>query len=203
LIARIAGMLVEKRSDAAVVDVGGVGYLVLLSAQSAAKLGPPGSAVTLRTHTHVREDALSLIGFATEEEETLFHMLIGTSGVGPKLAINILSGMQAVELARALAGGELARLTKIPGVGKKTAERLVVELKDKLKTSSLLHGPGAISPAPSAAPGDSQLVSALLNLGYKPALVERKAESVRRALGASASVEAQLREALKLIQGSP
>ncbi len=202
MIARISGMLLEKRPDAAVVDVGGVGYLVLLSAQSSSRLGPPGSAVSLRTHTHVREDALSLIGFASEEEETLFHLLIGVSGVGPKLAVNILSGMQATELARALAGAELARLTKIPGVGKKTAERLIVELKDKLKTSGLL---GSAQPvhAPQGQPGDAALISALLNLGYKDALAERTAESVRRALGPQAPLEAQLREALKTIQGGP
>ncbi len=202
MIARISGMLLEKRGDAAVVDVGGVGYLVALSAQSASRLGPPGSAVALRTHTHVREDALQLYGFASEEEETLFHLLIGVSGVGPRLAVNILSGMQATELARALAGSELARLTKIPGVGKKTAERLIVELKDKLKTSGLL---GAAAPvhAPQGQPGDAALVSALLNLGYKEALAGRTAESVRRALGPQAPLEAQLREALKLIQGTP
>ena len=202
MIARIAGMLLEKRGDAAIVDVGGVGYLVHLSAQSSAKLGAPGSAVTLRTHTHVREDALQLFGFASEEEEQLFGLLIGTSGVGPKLAINILSGMPALELARALAAGEFARLTKIPGVGKKTAERLVVELKDKLKTSGLLGG-GGTAPTASAQPGDAALLSALYNLGYKPAQAERTAEAVRRALGPAAPLEAQLREALKLIQGTP
>ncbi len=202
MIARIAGMLLEKRADAAIVDVGGVGYLVQLSAQSSARLGPPGAAVTLRTYTHVREDALQLYGFATEEEEQLFILLIGTSGVGPKLAINILSGMPALELARALIGGELARLTKIPGVGKKTAERLVLELKDKLKTSGLLQAGGSTSQPPPAQ-GDSALHSALLNLGYKPAQAERTADAVRRALGASAPLEAQLREALKLIQGTP
>ena len=202
MIARIAGMLLEKRGDAAIVDVGGVGYLVHLSAQSVGKIGQPGAAVTLRTYTHVREDALQLFGFATEEEEQLFILLIGTSGVGPKLALNILSGMPALELARALVGGELARLTKIPGVGKKTAERLVVELKDKLKTSGLLHA-GSAAPSAPTAPGDSALLSALLNLGYKPAQAERTSEAVRRALGATAPLEAQLREALKLIQGTP
>jgi Holliday junction DNA helicase RuvA len=123
MIARLSGMLIEKRADAAVVDVGGVGYLVHLSQQSLSRLGPPGAAVELRTHTHVREDALQLYGFASGEEEELFHLLIGVSGVGPRLGINILSGMPAGELAVALEGGEIARLTRIPGVGKKTAER--------------------------------------------------------------------------------
>ena len=201
MIARLSGMLVEKSVDSAVVDVGGVGYFVHLSAQSVAKLGVPGSAVTLRTHTHVREDALQLYGFATQEEETLFHLLVSVSGVGPKLGVNILSGMPAVELARALVSGELARLTKIPGVGKKTAERLVLELKDKLKTSGLLVAGGEGAPMP-AGPADRQLVSALLNLGYKPAQVERAADVVRRALGAKAPLEEQLREALKALSGA-
>ena len=200
MIARLAGMLLEKKADSAVIDVGGVGYLVHLSAQSAARLGTPGAAATLRTYTHVREDALQLFGFASEEEETLFHLLISVSGVGPKLAVNILSGMPAVELARAVVGGELARLTKIQGVGKKTAERLVLELKDKLKTSGLLTASEAQA-GPSAR-GDQQLVSALLNLGYKPAQAERAGEAARRALGPKAALEEQLREALKALSGA-
>lgn len=200
MIARVAGMLLEKRHDAVIVDVGGLGYLLHLSQQSLAALGPAGSAVSLRTYTHVREDALQLYGFATEDEERLFGMLIDVSGVGPKLAINILSGMPAKELAKALVGGELARLTKIQGVGKKTAERLVVELKDKLKTSGLLSAHEATTVARTAT--DHALVSALVNLGYKPAVAERTAEAVRRALGAKASLEEQLREALKLLSGA-
>ncbi|MBS2022237.1 MAG: Holliday junction branch migration protein RuvA [Deltaproteobacteria bacterium] len=200
MIARIAGMLIEKRVDAAIVDVGGVGYLVHLSAQSVSALGPVGSAVTLRTHTHVREDQLALFGFASEEEERLFGLLIDVSGVGPKLAVNILSGMPALELARALVSGELARLTKIQGVGKKTAERLIVELKDKLKTSGLLTAQETTQVA--RLPGDAALVSALLNLGYKPAQAERTAEAVRRALGGKATLDEQIREALKIISGA-
>src|SRR5213078_3134446 len=124
------------------------------------------------------EDALQLFGFLTTEEEELFHLLISVSGVGPKLGINILSGMPATELASAILHGELARLTKIPGVGKKTAERLVLELKDRLRTSGLV------------------------NRGYRPAAAERTAETVRRNLGAAAPLEDQLREALRLIAGA-
>jgi len=193
-------MLIEKRGDLAVVDVGGVGYQVHLSLQSVARLPPEGGAVQLRTYTHVREDALQLFGFATEEEERLFLLLIDVSGVGPRLAQTILSGMPAGELAAALTAGEIARLTQISGVGKKTAERLVVELRDKLKTSGLL-GRGAPAPAPLT--GSGALVSALLNLGYKPATAERTAEAVRRSLGPAAAVEDQLREALRLISGAP
>ncbi|MFL5311986.1 MAG: Holliday junction branch migration protein RuvA [Myxococcales bacterium] len=200
MIARLSGTLLEKRGDLAVVDVAGVGYQVHLSLQSVARLPAEGGQVQLRTYTHVREDALQLFGFASEEEERLFLLLIGVSGVGPRLAQTILSGMPAGELAAALTAGEIARLTQISGVGKKTAERLVVELKDKLKSSGLL-GRGAPMAAPL--PGSGALVSALLNLGYKPATAERTAEAVRRALGPAAAVEDQLREALRLISGAP
>jgi Holliday junction DNA helicase RuvA len=201
MIARLAGVLLEKRADSAIVDVSGVGYLVHLSLQSLAKLPAEGAPAQLRTYTHVREDALQLFGFAAPDEEELFHMLIAVSGVGPRLALNILSGMPAAELANAILHGELARLTKISGVGKKTAERLVVELKDKLKTSPL-SGARPAGAAARVGP-DQALLSALLNLGYRPAAAERTAEAVRRSLGPSAPLEAQLREALKLIAGAP
>ena len=198
MIARLAGTLLERRGDGAIVDVGGVGYLVHLSLQSMARLPTEGAEVRLRTYTHVREDALQLFGFASEEEERLFHLLIDVSGVGPRLAQTILSGMPASELAEALIAGEIARLTQISGVGKKTAERLVVELKDKLKTAGL---PARAPAAAIALTGSGALVSALLNLGYKPSTAERTAEAVRRSLGPAAAVEEQLREALRLISG--
>ena len=200
MIARLSGTLLEKRGDLAVVDVGGVGYQVHLSLQSTARLPAQGGPVQLRTYTHVREDALQLFGFASEEEERLFLLLIEVSGVGPRLAQTILSGMPAGELAAALVGGEIARLTRISGVGKKTAERLVLELKDKLKTSDLL---GRAEPPVVQLSGSGALVSALLNLGYKPATAERTADVVRRSLGPAAAVEDQLREALRLISGAP
>jgi Holliday junction DNA helicase RuvA len=199
VIARLDGVLVEKRGDAAVIDVQGVGYLVHVSLQSAARL-PDGGRVQVRCYTHVREDALQLYGFITAEEEELFHLLISVSGVGPKLAVNILSGMPAAELATAILHGELARLTKISGVGKKTAERLVLELKDKVKESGLVS---VRSSQPPPADPDQALLSALINLGYRPAAAERTAEAVRRSLGVSAPLEARLREALKLIVGAP
>ncbi len=201
MIARLSGTVLEKRADAAVLDVQGVGYLVHLSLQSLGKLPPEGGRAQLRCYTHVREDALQLFGFLTAEEEELFHLLISVSGVGPRLAQNILSGMPATELATAILHGELSRLTKIQGVGKKTAERLVVELKDKIKTSGLA-GARSSQPPPVVAP-DQALLSALVNLGYRPAAAERAAEAVRRSLGASAPLEDQVREALRLIQGAP
>jgi Holliday junction DNA helicase RuvA len=200
VIARLDGVLLEKRGDAMIIDVQGVGYLVHVSLQSAARL-PEGGRVQLRCYTHVREDALQLFGFATPEEEELFHLLISVSGVGPKLGLNILSGMPASELAAAILHGELARLTKISGVGKKTAERLVLELKDKVKASGLVQA--RPSQPPPVGDGDQALLSALINLGYRPAAAERTAEAVRRSLGTAAPLEAKLREALKLIVGAP
>jgi len=202
VIARLSGILLEKRGDEAVIDVEGVGYLVHLSLQSMSRLPPEGGRVQLRCHTHVREDALQLFGFATPEEEELFHLLISVSGVGPRLGLNILSGMPAPELASAILHGELARLTKISGVGKKTAERLVVELKDKIKTSGLA-GARSTSQPPPAGDAAQALLSALVNLGYRPAAAERTADQVLRSLGPAAPLEAKLREALRLISGAP
>ncbi|HYS09539.1 MAG TPA: Holliday junction branch migration protein RuvA [Myxococcales bacterium] len=201
MIARLSGVLLEKRGDAVVLDVQGVGYLVHLSLQSMSRLSAEGSSAQLRCYTHVREDALQLFGFATAEEEELFHLLISVSGVGPRLGINILSGMPAPELASAIVHGELARLTKIPGVGKKTAERLVLELKDRIRESSLVNARPSRPPVAPAV--DMALLSALVNLGYRPAAAERTAETVRRNLGATAPLEDQLREALRLIAGAP
>ncbi len=196
MIARLSGTLLERRADSAVIDVNGVGYLVHLSLQSSATLPAEGARVQLRTYTHVREDALQLFGFATAEEEQLFLLLIAVSGVGPRLASTILSGMPAGELAKAIVGNELARLTKISGVGKKTAERLVVELKDKLVKLGLM---GRSIDATPLARGGGALLSALLNLGYRQASAERAAEAVQRALGAGAPLEDQVREALRVL----
>jgi len=201
VIGRLSGVVLEKRGDVVILDVQGVGYLVHLSLQSMSRLPAEGSRAQLRCYTHVREDALQLFGFASPEEEELFHLLISVSGVGPRLGINILSGMPAPELATAILHGELARLTKIPGVGKKTAERLVLELKDRIRASGLaVTRP---SQPPVAAAEDQVLLSALVNLGYRPAAAERTAETVRRNLGATAPLEDQLREALRLIAGAP
>ena len=196
MIAHLAGTLLERRAESVVVDVNGVGYLVHLSLQSIATLPAEGGHVQLRTYTHVREDALQLFGFATADEEQLFQLLIGVSGVGPRLASTILSGMPAAELSRAIVGSELARLTKIGGVGKKTAERLVVELKDKLVKLGLT---GRASSEPSQVARGGALLSALLNLGYKQNVAERAAEGARKALGEGAPLEDQVREALRLV----
>lgn len=197
MIARLSGSLVERGEDFAVIDVHGVGYLVHLSAASMLALPPRGEPVTVRTITHVREDALDLFGFATEEEEGVFRALVEVKGVGPRAAQKILSGIPARELAQAVAHGDVARLTKVPGVGKKTAERLVVELKDKLLALAQAAGP---SPVRAAGGLLDQLSAALVNLGYKPAQAELVADRLRdQAVGKE--LDELLREALKTIRG--
>src|ERR671929_1859601 len=160
MIARLTGLVTEKGDGHAILDVNGVGYRVSLSGVALAALPPAGEKVSLRTHTHVREDALQLFGFASEEEERVFHELIAVKNVGPRAAQNILSGIEARDLARAVADGDVARLTKVPGVGKKTAERLVLELKEKLVTLARAAAPGA---RPAAGPFE-QLEQALVGL---------------------------------------
>ncbi len=197
MIARLSGKIAEKGADHAVVDVGGVGYLVHLSAVSLAALPPEGSPATLRTFTNVRQDAIDLFGFATEEEEAVFRALIDVKGVGPRAAQNILSGIQARELAQAIAQGDVARLTRVPGVGKKTAERLVVELKEKLAILARAAGPARAAPGAGVL---EQLRTALVNLGYKAPQADSAVDALRD--GAEGKrLDDLVREALKLLRG--
>jgi len=197
VIARLSGRLAEVGEAQAIVDVAGVGYLVHLSRVSLAALPARGEAVALRVFTHVREDALDLFGFASEEEEAVFRALIGVKGVGPRAALNILSGIEARELAQAVAAEDLARLTQVPGVGKKTAERLVLELKEKL--ASLARAGGRAS-APAEADALEQLRAALLNLGYRPPQADGAVEALREA-SRGKGLDELLREGLKLLRG--
>ncbi len=196
MIARLSGRLAEKGDGEVIVDVGGVGYRVHVSAASLASLPARGEPASLRIHTHVREDALDLYGFATEEEELVFRELIGVKNVGPRAAQNILSGIDAKELAAAVAHGDVARLTRVPGVGKKTAERLVVELKERLLVLAQ-----AAAPARRPAGGVlDQLEQALVGLGYRPQQAQGAVEAMReRAEGRP--IDELLREALKLLRG--
>jgi Holliday junction DNA helicase RuvA len=178
LIAQIHGILLRKGPQEAVVDVGGVGYRITIPLSTFYRVGEPGAEVTLLTHTHVREDALALFGFLTALEQALFERLIAVSGVGPKLAISVLSGIEAPELVAALRGGDVARLTRIPGVGKKTAERLVVELKDKVQELAA----AAAEPEPKS-PAADDLASALAHLGYSRPEAERAVERALREHG--------------------
>ena len=158
------------------VDVGGVGYLVHVPLSTFYALGELHSSVTLLIHTQVREDALALYGFLSAREKHLFELLISASGVGPVLALKILSGMSVDDLVPAVRAGDLARLTRIPGVGRKTAERMIVELRDKLAAE---EAPEGARPAASITAGSDEVVFALANLGYDRTVVESAVEAVR------------------------
>jgi Holliday junction DNA helicase RuvA len=198
VIARLSGIVAEKGDAHAIVEVGGVGYLVHVSAVSLAALPPPGGKATLRTYTNVRQDAIDLFGFATEDEESVFRALIDVKGVGPRAAQNILSGIEARDLARAVAEGDVVRLTKVPGVGKKTAERLVVELREKLAVLARAAAPAEAR----RADGDvlEQLRAALLGLGYRPAQADGAVDAMRETAEGQ-KLEALLRDALKRLRG--
>ncbi|RJS19256.1 Holliday junction branch migration protein RuvA [Corallococcus sp. H22C18031201] len=201
MIARLRGTVVEKGLEDAVIDVNGVGYRVNLSTLSLGKLPADGQPVDVRIRTVVREDAFELFGFLTVAEEEVFLLLNGVSRVGPRMALSVLSGMEVAELVTALARGEVARLAKIHGVGKKTAERLVLELKDKVKSIHLeAVARGAAAPTPQVGGTKSDLVSALLNLGYKPPQAEKAAELASERLGPEATFQALFREALKALR---
>lgn len=199
MIAGLKGVLAEKGPLEAIIDVQGVAYRVAVSTMASGRLPAIGQPVAVRVRTVVREDALDLYGFLSKAEEELFLLLTSVSQVGPKMALTVLSGLDVPELIGALSKGEVARLTKIHGVGKKTAERLVLELKDKVKLLGVDLPAGESPPAPTS-PAASDLVSALVNLGYRPAQAEAAATTALERAGASASFEAQFREALKVLR---
>jgi len=178
MIARLTGRLVDKQPNRVVVDVGGVGYDVAVPLSTFYTLGDTGAPVSLRIHTHVREDTIALFGFATPLELLLFERLIAVSGIGPKVALSVLSGIEPEELVRAVRTEDTARLTAIPGVGKKTAERIGLELKDRLPRA-LAGVAGALVPAGEAGGGlRDDLLSALVNLGYHRAAAEKAIDRV-------------------------
>jgi len=190
MIARLIGKVLEKHPNRVIVDVGGVGYDVQVPLSTFYQCGDPGADVALRIHTHVREDQLALYGFVTVLELAMFERLIAVSGIGPKLALSVLSGIEPRDLAGAIQRTDIARLTAIPGVGKKTAERICVELRDRL--------PKTIEATP-ASPGDSlreDLVSALVNLGYHRQAIDKVLDQALTG-GAASRFEDVLRSALK------
>lgn len=199
MIAQLAGTVARKGEGTVVLVVGGVGYLVTVSESTFHTL-PVGAEATLRIHTAVREDAIELFGFGSDLEETLFHELVRVPGVGPRTAMGILSGGSPLELARMIAAGDLARLKKLPGVGKKTAERMVVDLKDRLQAFAGALPAAAAPAAPprgkAAAPPDDLLL-ALAELGFKPGEAERLAAMARDRAGLDAPLEKLVREALR------
>ncbi len=192
MIGLLRGRLLDKRPNQVILDVGGVGYLVAVPLSTFAALGDLHAEVTLLIHTHVREDSLALYGFLSAREKHLFELLLGASGVGPTLALKILSGMNVEELVPAIRSGDLARLTKIPGVGRKTAERMVVELKDKL-AAVVIETEKAAPSSPAGVEADAK--SALLNLGYDERAADAALAEAKREAGAS-NFEKLLRIAL-------
>ena len=198
MIAHLRGSILEKHPNRIVIDVNGVGYDVFVPLSTYYGLGDAGAAIALRIHTHVREDAFLLYGFATRLEQELFERLIGVSGIGPKVALAVLSGIEPQEFIRAIGRGDLVRLTAIPGVGKKTSERIVLELKDRLpRAHADTTAAGATAPEPPAMRDD--VVSALVNLGYHRPLAEKAAEAAITTVGSAsdASFERALKQALR------
>jgi Holliday junction DNA helicase RuvA len=193
MIGQLRGRLAEKRPNQVLVDVGGVGYLVQVPLSTYAALGELHTEVTLLIHTHVREDALALYGFVSSREKHFFELLLSASGVGPTLALKILSGMSVEELVPAIRGSDLGRLTRIPGVGRKTAERMVVELKDKLEAVAVETEKSAVS---SPAGIEADVISALVNLGYDGRAAETAVAEAKRESGAG-NFEKLLRSALQ------
>ena len=177
MIAHLRGRLISKHPNQAIVEAGGVGYDVVITVPTFSDLPGAGAEVALHIHTHVREDALALYGFLRAEEKQLFEKLITVSGIGPKLAITILSGMATSDLVGAIRGNDFARLTKIPGIGRKTAERMCVELRDKLE------GFGEAQPVVTHSSIEEDVISALTNLGYQRAVAEKSVERAVQTAG--------------------
>src|SRR5438105_1170223 len=194
MIAHLRGRLLAKHPNQAIVETGGVGYDVTISVPTFSDLPAVGGEITLHIHTHVREDLIALYGFLRPAEKRLFEKLITVSGIGPKLAITILSGMAADEMVNAIRGNDVARLTRIPGIGKKTAERMVLELRDKLP----LEKAGKISAMPSMSAVEEDVLSALVNLGYQRPAAEKALATVSKN-GKSGPFDAMFREALAVL----
>ena len=202
MIALLRGVLVEKHPNQAILETGGVGYDVTIPVSTFTHLPDTGAQVQLRIHTHVREDALALFGFLTQDEKAIFEKLIGVSGIGPTLAVKVLSGVAAPDLIAAIRRGEVERLVRIPGIGKKTAERMVLELRDKLPAVTG-EEPAAPSDAAALSPIDQDVLSALLNLGCGRPQAEaavRKAKAAAATAGALAEFEPLFRKALELVR---
>ncbi|HTF45586.1 MAG TPA: Holliday junction branch migration protein RuvA [Terriglobales bacterium] len=191
MIAHLRGKLLAKHPNQAIVETGGVGYDVVITVPTFSDLPGLGNEVALNIHTHVREDQIALYGFLRPTEKVLFEKLITVSGIGPKLAITILSGMAAEEMVASIRGNDIARLTRIPGIGKKTAERMVLELRDKLPAP----GTEAVTPISSLNAVEEDVLSALMNLGYQRPAAEKALASLGIATQ-SGSFDSMFREAL-------
>lgn len=203
MIARLTGILAEKHPDNVILDVNGVGYRVFIPLTTFYKLGHTGSETTFSIHTQVREDAIHLFGFTDVIERKMFNLLIEVKGIGPKQALKLLSGMEAPALAQAIAAGSKTDLVKVPGLGKKTADRIILELRDKaaqLSAEEEIAEPG--TPLVAFDDEDNDVVSALVNLGYKSAQAEQALSRVKKENPEIKGVESLLRQALKSISKS-
>jgi Holliday junction DNA helicase RuvA len=193
MIAHLRGRLIAKAPSHAIVEAGGVGYELAISVPTFSELPPLNADVALHVHTHVREDQLALFGFLQAAEKQLFEKLLTVSGIGPKVAITVLSGMAPEALAAAIRGNDISALTRIPGIGKKTAERMVLELRDKLEQFA---APAAI---PAVTPMEEDVISALTNLGFQRSAAERALAKIGAAQNGAKSFDAVFREALAVI----
>ncbi|MDJ0762080.1 MAG: Holliday junction branch migration protein RuvA [Myxococcota bacterium] len=194
MIGRLIGKIAEKSHVGVLVDVGGVGYDVAVPLNTLANLPPNGETVTLYIHTHVREDDLRLFGFAAKQDLSAFRTMLGVGGVGPKLALTVIGALSGAQLASVIEQSDVKRLSAIPGIGKKTAERIILELRGKLAVGANAPDPGVDSPSMDA------LASALKNLGFRPTQVERVIEKIRREKKEHQPFESLLRLALSALQ---
>jgi Holliday junction DNA helicase RuvA len=198
MIASLRGILAHKSPEHLIVDVGGVGYAVFFSPAGLQRLPETGAEIFLYIYTNVREDAIDLYGFLEVKEKKMFVLLTSVSGIGPKVAVNILAGMAPADLASAIVSTDLGRLTKLQGVGRKTAERLCLELKDKVRftpaSDSVVVGPAALA---SDDQQSADVISALINLGYPPASARKSLDAVRANIGAEACGALALAELLR------
>jgi Holliday junction DNA helicase RuvA len=203
MIGRLTGTIVASRPDEVTVDVTGVGYRVHIPLSTFYKLQTAPGVVTLQIHTHVREEAIQLFGFWTEEERTAFQRLIAISGIGPKIALAVLSGIGVADLERAVLDGERGVLERIPGIGRKTAERMILELRSRVAPRASRMSTAATGTAVAGGPGplglgaDADAVSALVHLGYSDAAAHDAITAARRELGTEGSIEGLLRAALR------
>jgi Holliday junction DNA helicase RuvA len=202
MIAQLSGTLIQKSVTQCVVDVHGAGYRVIVPLSTFYELPDAGRPVVLQIHTHVREDAISLYGFHTEEEREVFQLMISVSGIGPKLAVNVLSGISAGEWIRAVTVEDLKRLTGIPGVGRKTAERMILELKDKaVKLGSQTTPAVGVSEVWTGEKMKEDALSALVNLGYKGSSARDAVERIMKEAPEPLSLDQILKEALRMMAG--
>jgi Holliday junction DNA helicase RuvA len=199
MIAHIQGRLHFKSPEQLIIDVDGIGYQVHVPLTTFYELPDVGNTVALHIHTHVREDALQLYGFQAQEEKALFIRLMGVAGIGPRLAVNILSGISPAELRESLQQGDLARLISIPGVGRKTAERIMLEMRDKLPALAADRDIALSVKSAAAEAVMNDAISALVNLGYKKGVAQRAIDQAQQRLQGEMTLESLLKESLRAL----